>query len=365
MAIIKVCDRNDTGKYVLTVKNASGVKTVAVDVKVLDAPGPCTDTIKISPVTEEKCTVSWKIPLEDGGDPVTHYIAERRETSRLNWVVAETECKTLSCVITRLIKNNEYIFRVRGVNKYGPGVPLESEPVIARNAYTIPSPPGAPEITAVGKEHAIIEWLKPESDGGSEIKNYLVDKREKKSVRWTRVNKDYTIYDTRLKIASLLEGSNYQFRVAAVNAAGNRQPNEASEHHIHYFKWNYFYFNFSYSIADTPAPPSVPRVTDTTKHSISLAWTRPMYDGGADVAGYILEMLEERTEQWYRAHHLAIIILSHSSTSLQKQCHFLEDCLDLGKLPRKYLKVEEVVKQLLTPGNMTLQLVKASLILES
>lgn len=35
MAIIKSCDRNDTGKYVLTVKNASGIKTSAVHVKVL------------------------------------------------------------------------------------------------------------------------------------------------------------------------------------------------------------------------------------------------------------------------------------------------------------------------------------------
>lgn len=90
----------------------------------------------ISRVTEEKCTVSWKIPLEDGGDSVTHYVIERRETSRLNWVIVESECKTLSCVSSRLIKNNEYIFRVRGVNKFGLGVPLESEAVIARNAYS-------------------------------------------------------------------------------------------------------------------------------------------------------------------------------------------------------------------------------------
>lgn len=48
----------------------------------------------------------------------------------------------------------------------------------------IPSQPGSPEATAVGKEHVIIEWLKPESDGGSELKNYIVDKREKSSTRW-------------------------------------------------------------------------------------------------------------------------------------------------------------------------------------
>lgn len=35
MAVIKSCDRYDTGRYVLTAKNASGIKTVAVSVKVL------------------------------------------------------------------------------------------------------------------------------------------------------------------------------------------------------------------------------------------------------------------------------------------------------------------------------------------
>lgn len=79
-----------------------------------------------------------------------------------------------------------------------------------------------------GKEHIIIQWTKPESDGGNEISNYLVDKREKKSLRWTRVNKDYVVYDTRLKVTGLMEGCDYQFRVTAVNAAGNSEPSEAS-----------------------------------------------------------------------------------------------------------------------------------------
>ena len=35
LAIIKFCDRGDSGKYVLTVKNASGTKTAEVNVKVL------------------------------------------------------------------------------------------------------------------------------------------------------------------------------------------------------------------------------------------------------------------------------------------------------------------------------------------
>lgn len=44
LAIIKFCDRDDTGKYVLTVKNASGTKTAEVNVKVL---GKCNDYIHL------------------------------------------------------------------------------------------------------------------------------------------------------------------------------------------------------------------------------------------------------------------------------------------------------------------------------
>ena len=35
MAIIKFCDRDDTGVYILTVRNVSGTKTAEVNVKVL------------------------------------------------------------------------------------------------------------------------------------------------------------------------------------------------------------------------------------------------------------------------------------------------------------------------------------------
>lgn len=136
MAIIKFCDRDDTGKYILTVRNVSGTKTAEVNVKVLDTPGVCEGSIEISKITEESCTLSWKPPLEDGGDEVSHYIVERRDTNRLNWVIMDAECKELTCNITRLFKNTEYLFRIRGVNKYGPGVYLQSEPMFARNTFS-------------------------------------------------------------------------------------------------------------------------------------------------------------------------------------------------------------------------------------
>lgn len=101
-----------------------------------DTPGVCEGSIVISNITEESCTLSWKPPLEDGGDEVSHYVVERRDTNRLNWVIVQAECKDLTCNITRLFKNTEYLFRVCGVNKYGNGVYLQSEAMVARNTFS-------------------------------------------------------------------------------------------------------------------------------------------------------------------------------------------------------------------------------------
>lgn len=80
--------------------------------------------------------MSWKPPLEDGGDEVSHYIVERRDTNRLNWVIMNARCKELTCNITGLFKNTEYLFRVCGVNKYGAGIYLQSKPVVAKNTFS-------------------------------------------------------------------------------------------------------------------------------------------------------------------------------------------------------------------------------------
>lgn len=77
----------------------------------------------------------WSPPDDEGGAMVTHYIVEKRETSRVMWSIVSE--KLVDCIVNvpRLIQGNEYIFRVRGVNKFGIGDPLESEPVVAKNSF--------------------------------------------------------------------------------------------------------------------------------------------------------------------------------------------------------------------------------------
>lgn len=66
---------------------------------------------------------------------MTHYIVERRETSRVVWSTVSDRHEQTHIAVGKLVRGNEYVFRVMGVNKFGVGEPLESDPVIAKNAF--------------------------------------------------------------------------------------------------------------------------------------------------------------------------------------------------------------------------------------
>lgn len=66
---------------------------------------------------------------------MTHYIIERRETSRVVWSTVSDKHEQTHISVGKLVRGNEYVFRVMGVNKYGVGEQLESEPVIAKNSF--------------------------------------------------------------------------------------------------------------------------------------------------------------------------------------------------------------------------------------
>lgn len=80
----------------------------------------------------------------------------------------------------------------------------------------------------ITKHSMTVTWSRPTVDGGSEINGYYLEKRDKKSLSWFKVLKE-TIRDTRQKVTGLTENSEYQFRVSAVNAAGQGPFSEASD----------------------------------------------------------------------------------------------------------------------------------------
>uniref|UniRef100_A0AAY5F2V8 Titin n=1 Tax=Electrophorus electricus TaxID=8005 RepID=A0AAY5F2V8_ELEEL len=250
-------------------------------------PGPPGGPLKVSDITAEKCVLTWAPPADDGGANIKHYVIEKRESSRLAWTNVVTDLLVTQYQVTKLLKGNEYIFRVMAVNKYGVGEPLESDPTIADNPYVPPDPPQTPEITAVTKDSLVLCWGAPANNGGSEITNYGIERRDRLSFRWVKCNKQ-KVTDLHFKVTGLVPGHEYEFRVTAENAAGVSLPSPSTP----YVKATDTLFK--------PGPPGNPRILDTTSSSITLAWNKPVYDGGSAITGYIVETCLPGTdeEQW-------------------------------------------------------------------
>uniref|UniRef100_A0A3Q4GDQ1 Titin n=1 Tax=Neolamprologus brichardi TaxID=32507 RepID=A0A3Q4GDQ1_NEOBR len=180
--LIRESVRKDSGQYALTLQNTGGTTSKAITCKVLDRPGPPAGPLEVSGLSAEKCTLSWGTPHETGGAEIMYYIVEKCETSRVAWTLVYGDMMSTTCKITKLLKGNEYLFRVRAVNKYGEGETLESDPVKAMDPFTISSAPTDVEVTSATNEVMTVCWKTPASDGGSRISGYIVEKREKQGI---------------------------------------------------------------------------------------------------------------------------------------------------------------------------------------
>ncbi len=80
-----------------------------------------------------------------------------------------------------------------------------------------------PEIKKVGKRFAELEWTAPAKDGGSRITGYIVEKRQYGADFWTKVF-PYATPDTNCVVNDLIDNGEYEFRVKAVNKAGESEP---------------------------------------------------------------------------------------------------------------------------------------------
>lgn len=89
-----------------------------------------------------------------------------------------------------------------------------------------PSAPKGPlEVSDVTNTTAKVKWEKPEDDGGVPIKEYEIEKMDTKTGKWVRVGKvPGNSPNTEFEVTGLNPGSEYKFRVTAVNDEGDSEP---------------------------------------------------------------------------------------------------------------------------------------------
>ncbi|XP_073811656.1 projectin protein bent isoform X33 [Musca autumnalis] len=225
------CQRSDSGRYHLMLRNDSGIDEGDFDVVILDCPGPPTGPLQYEEITANSVTVSWKPPTDNGGSDILSYVIEKRDlTHGGGWVPAVTyiNAKYNHAVVPRLVEGTQYEFRVMAENAQGRSSPLTSDPIIAKNQYTVPGAPSKPQITDSDRNFISIKWSAPISNGGSQIIGYDIERRDVPTGRWVKIN-SVPVPATQYTDDHVKEEHQYQYRVSAVNAAGNGKLSDHSD----------------------------------------------------------------------------------------------------------------------------------------
>ena len=156
-----------------------------------------------------------------------------------------------------------------------------------------PGPPQNLKIENLTSTSCTLVWDPPSFDGGFEIKRYHV-------VRFVEVNCDtnsrsqftsiksqratHVCRVTQLSYSDLKEGTMYECRVLAENAAGIGTSSKTTSF-------------VAIDPYDKPGKPRALRVKEIIKDSMTIEWEAPESDGGAAITHYVVE-----------AHHVLVLL---------------------------------------------------------
>lgn len=210
-------------------------------------------------------SLAWFVPQSDGGGAITDYQIQYK--SGASWIPLVDGVSTrTSAVITGLTNGTAYDVRVAAVNSAGQG------PWTATVTGTPKAVPGAVTnlvaTRTAGATTASLTFSAPANTGGSALTDYSVQIKDRASATWTTFA-DGTSTSTTISVTGLTGSTDYDFRVAAVNAVGSSP-------------WT--------STATLSATPAA--------SALALSWTAPTFTGGETLTGYVVEYRLETAIPW-------------------------------------------------------------------
>uniref|UniRef100_A0A3Q2NTD6 Titin n=1 Tax=Fundulus heteroclitus TaxID=8078 RepID=A0A3Q2NTD6_FUNHE len=287
--IFKGASREHVGKYEITLANTAGTVTASIGVVVLDKPGP-PKGVKVDDVTSDSITLSWSPPDYDGGCSISNYIVEKRDTNTQEWHIVASNVARTAIKAGRLTHGAEYQFRIYAVNRYGKSSALDSPGITAQYNFRQPGPPSTPIVKLATKSYMLVTWNEPVTDGGSAVLGYHLERKERSSILWNKMNRGM-IKDT-------------EYKVTGIEEALESEPIKITD---------------PYTI---PTAPAGVDVTSITGDSMTLTWCKPVSDGGSPIAGYVIERREKTGMRWIRVNRDLVKDVTMVVTKLRKGCEY-------------------------------------------
>ncbi len=212
------------------------------------APGP---PRPFPALQSNKISMGWEPPSDDGGSPITGYQVQALGTNK------QITCRTNECDFGGLENGKSYTFKVRAVNKIGPGDWSD----VSKSAFADTAPGRVENIRmkSRGDRTITVAW-DPPTTVTSKVVSYTVTwlGAQPQTVPGTQ---------TSLVAGNLDNNTQYTFTVKALNKV-NYSPPRTSE---------------PFQSLGTPLPPGTPTVTDlesgSDRTSTRISWPSTLPEG--------------------------------------------------------------------------------------
>uniref|UniRef100_A0A8C6KLZ1 Myomesin 2 n=1 Tax=Nothobranchius furzeri TaxID=105023 RepID=A0A8C6KLZ1_NOTFU len=279
--------------------------------------------------TDTSLLIQWAPPKEPNN--LIGYYIDQCVKGTNNWTSANHKPhKSTKFVVSGLTTGETYIFRVQAINELGlSDESQESAPLSVRAALTNPSAPYDIALLNCDGRSMVLNWKKPLHSGGTEIKEYYVDKRRSGTTMWREIHIP-PVTERLYKVEGLTEGAVYQFHVYAANLAGLGPASKHSD-------------DFTCKAWTMPEPGPAYDLTfcEVRDSSVVLEWNKPIYTGSGPITGYHVEYAETGSSVWITANETAVsnrflkeiscvvdeksgdIILSFESCQLDESSQFI------------------------------------------
>ncbi|VDK78974.1 unnamed protein product [Dibothriocephalus latus] len=246
--------RVNSGQYQIKIMNDLGQVSSSCQVNVIDVPGPPTGPLDAVEVKADEITLEWKPPADDGGEPVTNYILEKRLKGSDSWQKVSAFLKTPTATVRGLEVGKDYEFRVMAENVMGVSEPLTTEKAIkAKHPFDPPSGMDKPNVDDTTESSVSLSWMPPRK---GPVSGYIVEKRPKGEREWTKAS-TAPVTGTSYTVRGLPKDKEFQFRIVPFNLAGEGEPSEPTD------------------VIKVQNPPSAPKISRDVPMTINAVVDQP------------------------------------------------------------------------------------------
>ena len=236
-------------------------------------PNPPTSLVA-SDISSTSIKLTWVIPATNNGPPVTGYKIEFKKDSGSFTTLVENTGSTINTYThTGLTTNSKYTYKISAKNSVGFSPTSNEASATPKSTSSppteniAPNPPKSLTAQSAGKTQIFLSWKEPTPNNGPAITGYKIE---------SKTTGDYTVLTTTgnttsFTHTSLTSGTQYSYRVYAINSAGTSVVSNVA----------------SAKPSDTIVPTNL-IADDISPTEILLTWIPPSQTFGGTISGYII-----------------------------------------------------------------------------